>query len=116
MATQTKRPVRPVKKTERNQDVRWSNVSGKMRLWGREVENKNGGTFYTYSTSIGSKNEDGEFENIYFNVRFVKDTDPLCEGAIDIEIKRGFLTVTKDRDGKLYPTVMVLEYVFFEEQ
>ena len=115
MATQTKRPVRPVKKVEKDHSDRWGNISGKMRLWGRALENKTGDPFYLYSTSIGSKNEDGEFENIYFNVRFVKDTDPLCEGAIDIEIKRGFLTVTKDRGGKLYPTVMVMEYVFCEE-
>lgn len=93
----------------------WADVNGRMRVWGREVELKKKISFMSYSASVGAKNEDEEYDNIYYNVRFRKDEHPDIEGAFEINIKRGFLTVTTDKNGNCYPAVMVLDYEVVDE-
>ena len=87
----------------------WGNVNGRMRVWGKEVEYKKS-SFMSYSTSVGAKNEDEGYDNVYYNVRFRKDEHPNLEGAFEINVKAGFLTVTTDKKGNCYPAVMVLDY------
>ena len=102
-------------KTTRNEDKMWSDITGKCRVWGKEVEYGKNKSFMSYSTSIGKKNDDEEYDNVYFNVRFKKDEHPDIEGAFNINIKHGFLTLTVDNDGRCYHTLMVTEYELSED-
>lgn len=109
MAT-TKRYASTKEKTEdTNHPKSWEDVSGHMRVWGKEVEYKNR-SFMSYSTSVGAKNDKGGYDNVYYNVRFRKDEHPYIDGAFEIKVKNGFLTVTTDKKGNCYPAVMVLDY------
>lgn len=92
----------------------WADINGHMRVWGREVECKNT-SFMSYSTSVGAKNEDEEYDNVYYNVRFRKEERPDIEGVFEINVKAGFLTVTTDKNGNCYPAVMVLDYEVIDE-
>lgn len=102
------------KKTTSKRPKSWADVCGRMRVWGKEVEYKKD-SFMSYSTSVGVKNEDEEYDNIYYNVRFRKNEHPDIEGAFDIKVKTGFLTVTTDKKGNCYPAVMVLDYEVVDE-
>lgn len=92
----------------------WNNVKGSMRLWAskRKVKVKGGiATIRSFSSSIGKKNDEGEYDNLYFDVFFKKDAAPYVdEGAHEIIIKKGFLTLSAYKDGSIHPAVMVLEY------
>lgn len=101
-------------KANANHPKSWADVSGRMRLWGKEIEYKKS-SFISYSTSIGAKNDDGEYDNVYYNVRFRKDEHPDIEGAFEINVKAGFLTVTTDKKANCYPAVMVLDYEVVDE-
>lgn len=103
--TKAKTPKRPKS---------WADVNGRMRVWGKEVEYKKS-SFMSYSTSVGAKNEDEEYDNVYYNVRFRKDEHPDIEGAFEINVKAGFLTVTTDKKGNCYPAVMVVDYEVVDE-
>ena len=104
------------KKTTKKKELKsWSDISGEMRVWGREFTYKKS-TFMFYSTSVGSKNEDEEYDNVYYNVRFKKDESPDIEGAFKINVKKGFLTVSTDKDGDTYPSVMILDYDIIDDE
>lgn len=103
------------KKTATKRPKSWADVSGHMRVWGKEVGYKKR-SFMSYSTSVGAKNEDDEYDNVYYNVRFRKDEHPDRDGAFEINVKKGFLTVTADKKGNCYPAVMVLEYDVVDEE
>lgn len=102
------------KKTAPKGPKSWADVNGRMRVWGKEVEYKKT-SFMSYSTSVGAKNEDEEYDNVYYNVRFRKDEHPDRDGAFEINVKAGFLTVTTDKKGNCYPAVMVLDYEVVDE-
>ena len=68
-------------------------------------------TWLSFSTSIGKKNENKEYDNVYFDVLFKKNEVPeVDEGAFEINVKKGFLTLTVYSDGSVHPAVMVMEY------
>ena len=113
MATK-KKNISTKAKTAPKRPKSWVDVNGRVRVWGKEVEYKKT-SFMSYSTSVGAKNNGGEYDNIYYNVRFRKDEHPDIEGAFEINIKRGFLTVTTDKKGNCYPAVMVLDYEVVDE-
>ena len=102
------------KKTAPKRPKSWADVIGRMRVWGREVVYKKT-PFMSYSTSVGAKNEEEEYDNVYYNVRFRKGEHPDIEGAFEINVKAGFLTVTTDKKGNCYPAVMVLDYEVIDE-
>lgn len=102
------------KKTATKRPKSWADVCGRMRVWGKEVEYKKS-SFMSYSTSVGAKNEDEGYDNVYYNVRFRKDEHPDIDGAFEINVKAGFLTVTTDKKGNCYPAVMVLDYEVVDE-
>ena len=102
------------KKSSPKNPKSWSNVCGRMRVWGKEVNYKKS-SFMSYSTSVGAKNEDEEYDNVYYNVRFRKDGHPDRDGAFEINVKAGFLTVTTDKKGNCYPAVMVLDYEIVDD-
>lgn len=94
----------------------WNNVKGLMRIWATERGNKKK-SWISFSTSIGKKNEDEEYDNVYFDVLFKKKEVPpiVNEGAYEINIKKGFLTLTVYSDGSVHPAVMVMEYNLKDE-
>ena len=95
-----------------------SSLTGLMRVYAREVPCKTGKptTFLKYSTSLGVKNEDGEWDNFYFNVRFMKGDSPEADDGecIEIEIEKAFLTFeayrTKSGNEIKTPVVVVQEW------
>lgn len=92
----------------------WNEVKGKMRVFGREIEVKKV-PHMLYSTSVGKKKADEEYVNLYVNVVFKKDEHPDIEGAFIINVKEGYLTVSCDKSGNVYPAVMVLDYDVIED-
>lgn len=108
----TKKPA--AKKTAKKQTPKtaqaWNNVKGLMRVWATERGNKKK-TWLSFSTSIGKKNEDEEYDNVYFDVLFKKNEAPKVDkGAFEINVKKGFLTLTVYSDGSVHPAVMVMDY------
>ena len=102
------------KKTAKKQTPKttqaWNNVKGLMRIWAAERKHKKK-TWLSFSTSIGKKNEDEVYDNVYFDVLFKKNEAPgVDEGAFEINVKKGFLTLTVYSDGSIHPAVMVMEY------
>ena len=91
----------------------WQNIEGRMRVYGNEFTKGKNDTFILYSTSVGSKREDGSWGNMYYNVRFRKNDDPQIVGAFDIDVNMAFLTVD-EYDGKMSPAIMVLAFDFVE--
>ena len=88
----------------------WNNVKGLMRVWATNRAYKKK-SWFSFSTSIGKKNEDEEYDNVYFDVLFKKNEAPeVDEGAFEINVKKGFLTLTVYSDGSVHPAVMVMEY------
>lgn len=108
------------KKTAKKQTPKttqaWNNVKGLMRVWATERTYKKK-TWLSFSTSIGKKNEDEEYDNVYFDVLFKKNEAPeVDEGAFEINVKKGFLTLTVYSDGSVHPAVMVMEYVLKDDE
>lgn len=97
----------------------WNNIKGSMRLWAKEHTLKIKGkknTWLSFSSSIGKKNEEGEYDNLYFDVFFKKDAAPdVDEGSHEITIRKGFLTLSTYKDGSVHPAVMVLDYTLHDE-
>lgn len=103
------------KQSKKVNNVRWSDISGIMRVWGKELEVKKK-TFIVYSTSIGRKDEDEEtYRNVYFDVLFKKNEDPDMTDGFYIKIKSGFITLTTGKDGVNRPAIMVTDYVVCDE-
>lgn len=104
------------KGTQEQKNVkRWTDVTGEMRVFAKDI-GTNKRPKYVYSTSAYSKNEDGTFNNVYFDVRFKKDENPIGEeGMFAIIIKNGFITVNVRNNGALVPCVVVLDYDFTDE-
>lgn len=122
MARQTARNNKQETK-KKDRPVMWSDVTGVMRVYGAEFTTKNNKTFIKYSTSLGRKNEDGEYDNCYFNVFFAKDDDPGIDGAFEIVVCKGFLTLNVYDKGKgknavhvVEPAVMIQAYEFLDEE
>lgn len=101
---------------------RWTEVTGNMTVFAQE-RGKGRNAFTVFSTSVGSKDESGKYKNLYFDVLFRKDNNPIELGYMsgrgrdnicEINVNKGFLTVRtyKDRDGNEQKklAIMVLEY------
>ena len=104
---------RTTKKPTENKPKTWADLTGKMTLFGNYHEGKESG-FYTYSVSIGRKQDDGTYKNAYIDVMFSKGKDPECDEMFDITVKKAFFTVHsyKTKDGKEVnvPAIMVTDY------
>lgn len=71
----------------------------------------NGKTFY--SIGISKKNQDGNYENGYINVRFKKDVE--LDNQTKIKIKKAWIDFyCKDR--KTFPYIFVSEFELAEEK
>ena len=96
-----------------------SDLTGRMRVYAQEVKYKKGGkpaSFLKFSTSLGVKDEDGNWSNLYFNVRFMKGDAPEVDVGMnfEIDISRAFLTfetfTTKDDEEVKTPVIVVQEW------
>ena len=96
-----------------------SNLTGRMRVYAQEVQYKKNGkpaSFLKFSTSLGVKDEDGNWSNLYFNVRFMKGDAPEVDGGmnVEIDISRAFLTfeafTAKDDEEVKTPVIVVQEW------
>ena len=96
-----------------------SDLTGRMRVYAQEVKYKKGGkpaSFLKFSTSLGVKDEDGNWSNLYFNVRFMKGDAPEVDGGMnfEIDISSAFLTfetfTTKDDEEVKTPVIVVQEW------
>ena len=121
MAIQTARNKKQETK-KKARPVMWTDICGIMRVYGHEFQTGRG-SFIKYSTSLGRKNEDGDYENFYLPVHFPKDDDPGVEGAFKVNITKGFLSLnTYDTDKGKYtkhvvePLVKIQEYEFADEE
>lgn len=115
MATKKKAAKKTAKKQTPKTVQAWNNVKGLMRVWVTERTYKKK-SWLSFSTSIGKKNEDEEYDNVYFDVLFKKNEAPeVDEGAFEINVKKGFLTLTVYSDGRVHPAVMVMEYDLKDE-
>lgn len=112
-----------VKKQSKKQTEKvkyWSSdLTGRMRVYAQEVKYKKGGkpaSFLKFSTSLGVKDEDGNWSNLYFNVRFMKGDAPEADGGMnfEIDISRAFLTfetfTNKDDEEVKTPVIVVQEW------
>ena len=89
-----------------------SGITGACTVFGNEFEygrGKNKKSFIKYSTTI-SRLEDGEYTNMYINVKFKKDEAPGDEGMFKIFIKNGFLSFSEDKEGHKYVDLVVMDY------
>ena len=114
MATKKKGIKQPEKVNYWNSDL-----TGRMRVYAQEVNYKKNGkpaSFLKFSTSLGVKDEDGNWSNLYFNVRFMKGDAPEADGGMnfEIDISRAFLTfetfTTKDGEEVKTPVIVVQEW------
>lgn len=112
-----------VKKQSKKQTEKvkyWSSdLTGRMRVYAQEVKYKKNGkpaSFLKFSTSLGVKDEDGNWSNLYFNVRFMKGDAPEADGGMsfEIDISRAFLTFEtyfiKDAEEIKTPVIVVQEW------
>lgn len=94
----------------------WTQITGKMRVFGKEWKTRKGKPYIQYQTSIGLKNADDEWDNMYVNVRFPNE-DPEIIEAFDIDIKSAFLSLNVWTDAKkqkhITPVVVVMEYELY---
>ena len=88
-----------------------TNISGETMIFAQE---KKGYKFY--STSLGSKNQDGTWDNAFLNVQFKKGVE--IEDRAKIDIKKGFLSFRNWESGEKKGTnwyIFVLEFETVEQ-
>lgn len=81
-------------------------VTGKTRIFKNEYNGR-----LNYTTSISNKKEDGTYEKMYLSVQFKKGQE--TEG--NIEIKDGFLSFYKTKEGLPKLKVVILDYAKEEQ-
>lgn len=86
-----------------------SNVTGTTKIFAHENNGRK-----NYSTALSKKQQDGTWDYGYINVQFRKGVD--ISDRQRIEIKNGWLTFYKTRDGKTVPYIFVNEFEFVREE
>lgn len=117
MATNNrKQNVRNAAATEKAD--RWHNISGLMMVFGEEKETRRGEKFIAYNTSVGKKDDNGEWDNAYINVSFTRENDPGVEGGFLVDVKAGFITFdtwrTKTGKTRKALRIVITDYTFPE--
>ena len=104
------------KKEEKKLQQDWNKITGLMKIYGQTV-GKGKKSFVKFSTSLGVKDEDGEYINAYLSVFFAKKCADAVEDAEEgenwIRIDSAFMIVEyyTDKKNKLVvkPAIMVTE-------
>lgn len=95
----------------------WNTITGVMSIYGNTFTTKKKGKkkkFVKWSTTIGRKDEDGEYVNYYLRVRFAGDaSEPETGGLHQIDVGNAFLSVesyeNRDGDDVVNPVLVVTE-------
>ena len=85
-------------------------LTGKTKIFGKEIECKDGETRTFYSTTVASKNKEGEYVNFYMNVKFPNKEPKLKDGMVDLELEEAFLGTSLGKDEVVRPEVVVLKW------
>lgn len=76
----------------------------------RKEKEYNGNTFYTYSISDSTKDDNGNWINKYRDIRFRKGIE--VPDKAEIIIKDSFPVLRKGNDGTVYETWMIMDFEF----
>ena len=85
------------------------NISGKCTIYAKEFNGK-----ALYSTKISQKNINGEWESMFINVQFPKNTS--ISDKTKIEVTKGFEGFYKDKNGLSHIKYVIQEYTTEDEQ
>lgn len=85
------------------------NISGKCTIYAKEFNGK-----VLYSTKISQKNINGEWESMFINVQFPKNTN--ISDKTKIEVTKGFEGFYKDKNGLPHIKYIIQEYITEDEQ
>ena len=84
------------------------NVLGNVRIFKKELNGKE-----LYSTSISSKNQNGDWDKMYLPVQLPKNV--VLENNTDINITKGFLSFYKTNEGLPKIKIVIQEFQTKEE-
>ena len=85
------------------------NITGKCTIYAKEYNGK-----VLYSTKISQKNINGEWESMFINVQFPKNTN--ISDKTKIEVTKGFEGFYKDKNGLPHIKYIIQEYTTEDEQ
>ena len=85
------------------------NITGKCTIYAKEFNGK-----VLYSTKISQKNINGEWESMFINVQFPKNTN--ISDKTKIEVTKGFEGFYKDKNGLSHIKYVIQEYTTEDEQ
>ena len=85
------------------------NITGKCTIYEKEFNGK-----VLYSTKISQKNINGEWESMFINVQFPKNTN--ISDKTKIEVTKGFESFYKDKNGFPHIKYVIQEYTTEDEQ
>ena len=78
-------------------------VTGNTRIFKKEINGKE-----LYSTSISSKNQNGDWDKMYLSVQLPRNV--VLENGTDINITKGFLSFYKTNEGLPKIKVVIQEF------
>lgn len=78
-------------------------ILGKTKIYRKDFDGKP-----VYSTSIGRKNQDGKYENMYVQVQLPKDVE--LQDKTDINITKGFISWYPTKEGLPKIKFIVMEF------
>ena len=84
------------------------NITGLCRIFKKELNGKE-----LYSTSISSKNQNGDWDKMYLSVQLPKNV--ILENGTDINITKGFLSFYKTNEGLPKIKLVIQEFQTKEE-
>ena len=84
------------------------NITGLCRIFKKELNGKE-----LYSTTISSKNQNGEWDKMYLSVQLPKNV--VLENGTDINITKGFLSFYKTNEGLPRIKIVIQEFQTKEE-
>ena len=85
------------------------NISGKCIIYAKEYNGK-----VLYSTKISQKNINGEWESMFINVQFPKNTN--ISDKTKIEVTKGFEGFYKDKNGLAHIKYVIQKYTTEDDQ
>lgn len=102
----------------------WNTIAGVMSIYGNTFTTKRKGKkkkFVKWSTTVGRKDEDGEYVNYYLRVRFAGDaSEPETDGLHQIDVGNAFLSVesytNRDGDDVVNPVLVVTENDILDDE
>ena len=83
-------------------------ITGLCRIFKKELNGKE-----IYSTTISSKNQNGDWDKMYLSVQLPRNT--ILENGTDINITKGFLSFYKTNEGLPKIKLVIQEFQTKEE-